>query len=353
MSADKNHSEQFEKYLKGELSPAETHSFEREALDDDFTRDALEGFEEQGVERLEDLAALKDQIAKPKSVPWIRIASAAALLLIGSLAIYISLNQVDPQEQIATNEDLTEEEAISKKEIDANPLSTEESAEEQSEIEEVANEELQTELAEDEFEIVTEEEVGEENPILAADLEEDTSEDQIEIDVAISDFQGLQVAQVDAEATSEPLVSTYVQTNPAESRKSRSDAGIAANVRSFSDVNLTEETVLEEIVFEDALGSSSTEEPNRVTPLIGWTKYNSYLSDSLRYPLAAKSESIQGRVFVMVETDSIGNILRSTVMKGIGYGCDEEALRLINEGPKFEADSIGGRAIIPVSFTIK
>ena len=67
MSADKNHSEQFEKYLKGELSPAETHSFEREALDDDFARDALEGFEEQGVERLEDLAALKDQIAKPKS----------------------------------------------------------------------------------------------------------------------------------------------------------------------------------------------------------------------------------------------------------------------------------------------
>ncbi len=60
-----------EKYLKGELSPAEMHALEKKALDDPFLSDALEGAEFLGPEAfhddLEDLhEQLQSRIAPPE-----------------------------------------------------------------------------------------------------------------------------------------------------------------------------------------------------------------------------------------------------------------------------------------------
>ena len=58
-----------------------------------------------------------------------------------------------------------------------------------------------------------------------------------------------------------------------------------------------------------------------------------YLKDNLKYPSEAIEQGVEGRVFVqfIVETNGTGTDIR--VVKGIGSGCDEEALRLIKEMP--------------------
>ena len=76
-----------EKYLKGELSPAERHRLEKLALDDPFLAEALEGAEEMGTETFQESVQqintkLDQRIVKnKKAFGWfwpLRIADAVA-----------------------------------------------------------------------------------------------------------------------------------------------------------------------------------------------------------------------------------------------------------------------------------
>lgn len=50
---------------------------------------------------------------------------------------------------------------------------------------------------------------------------------------------------------------------------------------------------------------------------------------NLVYPPAAKKLGIEGKVYLIVDLDSLGNIINIEVARSLGYGCDEEAIRLI------------------------
>ena len=65
----------------------------------------------------------------------------------------------------------------------------------------------------------------------------------------------------------------------------------------------------------------------------GYQALGKYLRDNLKYPTEAIEQGVEGRVFVqfIVETDGTGSDIK--VVKGIGSGCDEEALRLIKKMP--------------------
>ena len=87
-----------ERYLRGEMSAAEMHALEKEALSDPFLADALEGAQNTGTENfLFDLADLHHSVSnrsvkhKPKIISmwnW-SIGIAATLLLIAVSGIYI------------------------------------------------------------------------------------------------------------------------------------------------------------------------------------------------------------------------------------------------------------------------
>ncbi|PKP52004.1 MAG: hypothetical protein CVT92_10975 [Bacteroidetes bacterium HGW-Bacteroidetes-1] len=55
-----------------------------------------------------------------------------------------------------------------------------------------------------------------------------------------------------------------------------------------------------------------------------------FIQKNIRYPKEALQSGIEGRVLVEYEISDNGIVLNSRVVKGIGYGCDEEALRLVN-----------------------
>ncbi len=53
-----------------------------------------------------------------------------------------------------------------------------------------------------------------------------------------------------------------------------------------------------------------------------------FIGENLRYPAEALENSIEGTVFVKYDIDYQGNVVDAKVITGLGYGCDEEALRL-------------------------
>ena len=80
-------------------------------------------------------------------------------------------------------------------------------------------------------------------------------------------------------------------------------------------------------------------------PADGWNAYNQYLSSSLNYPVAADTSGISGNVILRLTVSSGGDISNVTVLKGLGYGCDEEAIRLVENGPAFNAAVDAGQPV--------
>lgn len=83
-----------------------------------------------------------------------------------------------------------------------------------------------------------------------------------------------------------------------------------------------------------------------------------FLSRELRYPSLALESKIQGLVVVQFIIDENGNITQPTVTRGIGGGCDEEALRVIKSMPVWKPGKQRGRAVkvrynLPVRFQLK
>ncbi len=80
-----------------------------------------------------------------------------------------------------------------------------------------------------------------------------------------------------------------------------------------------------------------------------------YISDRINYPEMAKEANIQGRVIVQFWVDEAGAITNVKILWGIGGGCDEEALRIVNTLPKWKPGTYAGkptkmRYTLPISF---
>lgn len=76
-----------------------------------------------------------------------------------------------------------------------------------------------------------------------------------------------------------------------------------------------------------------------------------WLSQNLNYPSAAARNNIQGKVFLNFIVEKDGSISHAKVLKGIGFGCDEEALRVVTKMPKWKAGRQNGN-LVRVSFTL-
>jgi protein TonB len=76
-----------------------------------------------------------------------------------------------------------------------------------------------------------------------------------------------------------------------------------------------------------------------------------FLGKNLKYPTAAQRANIQGKVFLSFIVEKDGSITDIETMKGIGFGCDEEAMRVVKLMPKWIAGKQNGRNV-RVKFTI-
>lgn len=76
------------------------------------------------------------------------------------------------------------------------------------------------------------------------------------------------------------------------------------------------------------------------------------LQSRLVYPPNAKENMIEGKVYVIVVIDTIGSQHCARVIKSLGYGCDEEALRLIKTSRFIPGVWKGKLYTMPVSIPI-
>jgi protein TonB len=83
-----------------------------------------------------------------------------------------------------------------------------------------------------------------------------------------------------------------------------------------------------------------------------------YLADKLNYPDQAREAGIEGRVVVRFVVDEEGRISQASVQRGIGGGCDEEALRVVRGMPKWTPAKVNGKPVksyfsLPIKFTLE
>lgn len=83
-----------------------------------------------------------------------------------------------------------------------------------------------------------------------------------------------------------------------------------------------------------------------------------YLSQNIKFPHLAKDAGIQGLVYVTFIIMEDGTISNARVLRGIGAGCDEEALRVIKKMPNWKPGKQRGRPVrvqfnMPINFKLK
>jgi protein TonB len=85
--------------------------------------------------------------------------------------------------------------------------------------------------------------------------------------------------------------------------------------------------------------------------------FNKYLSKAIRYPAVARENNVQGRVILTFVVERDGSLTDIKVLRGIGSGCDEEAIRALKSSPKWKPGIQNGRPVrvqfsVPVAFAL-
>ena len=84
-----------------------------------------------------------------------------------------------------------------------------------------------------------------------------------------------------------------------------------------------------------------------------------YVGQNIVYPSLAREVGKEGTVYVSFVVNETGNIEGAKIMRGIGFGCDEEVVRVINKMPRWKkVGKQGGHPVkvrynIPVSFKLR
>lgn len=128
------------------------------------------------------------------------------------------------------------------------------------------------------------------------------------------------------------------------------DADVDNNKEEYSYVETTEEKeVVETEIF-------TVVEENPMYPG-GDEARMKFLQDNIKYPQMARESGIQGPVYVTFVVEANGSITNIKILRGIGGGCDEEAIRVVNIMPKWVPGKQRGKNVrvqfnMPIKFVL-
>jgi TonB family protein len=370
-----------ERYLRGEMTAREMHALEKEALGDPFLSDALEGAQNSQADHfLFDLRELQSSVAnrsgkrRPKMISmwnW-SIGIAAGLLLVAVSGIYLIGNLSDKQKALSENIE----------NIDASVLGNTGSY--------------------DTIEIV----MPRVRPAIAsvsepARIERVTTgtvrhQAEIEVEANLTDPATIQIEREAEESASRTTSTTALSLNPrviSGTVTSTEDGSvlpgvnvvvkgtnigtitdaegkyeitlnqpdqklefsfigvksIEAEIRNKSHVNVAltpdYESLSEVVVTGKEIKHDEKKIFNLAAPEGGKDAYTKYLQQKLVYPEQALKNEVEGRVTIQFTVDNNGNLSNFKVINSLGYGCDDEAIRLIREGPAWSPSKKNDKAV--------
>lgn len=92
-------------------------------------------------------------------------------------------------------------------------------------------------------------------------------------------------------------------------------------------------------------------------PIGGAGAWSKFLQKNLHYPAVARENSVQGKVIVSFVVEKDGHLSDIKVLRGIGSGCDEEAVRVLKMAPAWKPGRQNGQPVrvqytIPINFQL-
>ncbi len=128
------------------------------------------------------------------------------------------------------------------------------------------------------------------------------------------------------------------------------------------DVEVTEETKVEAVVVHAEEPKEEVDEiftvvEETAAPKGGMPAFYKYVGDKMKYPAQARRMGVEGKVFVEFVIGKDGSISDVRAIKGIGAGCDEEAVRVVQAAPawtpgKQRGKPVKQRMVLPIIFKL-
>ncbi|MFA0960663.1 TonB family protein [Roseivirga sp. BDSF3-8] len=124
----------------------------------------------------------------------------------------------------------------------------------------------------------------------------------------------------------------------------------------------TEQPVLKE---HTTIESEAGELPDDVLTIVdeqpmpegGFPAIAQHIQETLKYPGEAEKLGIEGRVYVQFIVNTDGSISNVKAIKGIGHGCDAEAIRVVSEMPHWnpgikDGETVKVRMVLPIVYKL-
>lgn len=328
----RDYSDDIKRYRSGKMTASERHALEREALNDPFLADALEGAEEvTSMDFTADVSKLDRKVEHRIHGPvmlWrqqtARIAAAVLILALATYSIIYLWPDNNPEplalEQVKEHTIIPQERAASQDSSSAGSTITETNAVSAKQPSSPKRQRAQDVAAPD-------------NAAGPLPLKEGQA-DAMEIRAEVS-------GETEPEQAEKEAVGRTPSQQPAVQ-------GLAMHLRSES-AKKDDSELLSEVV---VAGQQRKPVPlfSATYPEGGLHKYRQYLEQSRQYPHEALAGKVEGRVVIEFVVEHDGSFGNMKIIQGIGSGCDEELMRLIREGPRW-MPARQGKA--PVRDTVK
>lgn len=394
-----------ERYLNGEMTPAEMHALEREALHDPFLSEALEGIDEAGTDSfLYDLKQLHNSVRQRTSLRKTKIISmwnwslgiAAGLILLAVTSVYIiSIIGKDQQaRQLAKQGDSAAKTApsveVDSSAIDKSYEKISALASEPSDQKAVAKTQpgttpdihskiVQPSVAATETKPVQSDEpaeLSETGPVRDdAAPKEATTTDKTKA-VAARKESGERKTNAKPESIARTVAGKVVSSDDKSALPGVNVVIKGTNIGTVTDgdgnyqlsltgdqerlifsfiglqsveaevpadknlnVEMTNDfSQLSEVVVTGYGASNEADDAENfefAQPSGGRKAFKQYLEEKMQYPDRAIENKVEGKVTIEFSVDTNGQLDEFKVLKGIGYGCDDEVIRLVKQGPRW------------------
>ena len=77
----------------------------------------------------------------------------------------------------------------------------------------------------------------------------------------------------------------------------------------------------------------------------GYNSIIKFVQENIKFPAEAKENNVHGRLMLSVVVEKDGSLSDITVKKGLGYGLDEEIVRIIKMMPKWQPAQHKGKTV--------
>lgn len=175
--------------------------------------------------------------------------------------------------------------------------------------------------------------------------------DKVQVDLKVRDVNTFeQVFEIPPTQQPPPPPPQMMQTQVVEVPN---EEEIKDEIKVVLDIEVTDQTKVEQIVIQAQVPEPEQEESDRIFTIVeetaspkgGLAAFYQYVKENINYPPQAKRMGIQGRVFVEFVIAKDGSLTDVHIVKGIGAGCDEEAVRIVQAAPPWNPGKQRGKPV--------